>query len=78
MARITSFYKFMVKNFLKDDSPSGDLARDMKWDHDFPRFSVSYERIRDYLERCAACPDCFDTFEECWNRYMIWKEAGNE
>jgi uncharacterized protein YozE (UPF0346 family) len=77
MARVVSFYKFMITNFLKDDSPAGDLALDMKGDRDFPRFSINYERCRDHLERCAACSACFDTFEECWNRYMIWKEAGN-
>jgi len=77
MGRVVSFYKFMILNFLNDESPAGDLARDMKGDCDFPRFSISYERVRNYLERCAACSDCFDTFEECWNRYMIWKEAGN-
>lgn len=77
MGRIISFYKYMIENFLKEDSPSGDLARDMKADRDFPRFSINYERIRDYLERCAACSDCFDIFEECWNSYQIWKEADN-
>ena len=77
MARIISFYKFMIENCLEEDSPSGDLARDMKGDRDFPRFSIKYERIRDHLERNAACSDCFDAFEECWNRYLIWKEAVN-
>ena len=75
MGRPVSFYKFMTKNYLEDDSSSGDFARDMKYDRDFPKFSTDYERIRDYLEHCAACSDCFDTFEECWNRYMLWKEA---
>jgi len=75
MGRTTSFYKFITMNFMKDDSPLGDLARDMKRDRDFPRFSINYDRVRDYLERCAACSDCFDAFEEGWNRYMIWKEA---
>ncbi len=77
MGRAVSFYKFMTANFLADNSPPGDLARDMKRDPDFPRFSINYERIRNHLERCAACSDCFDTFDECWNRYMLWKEADN-
>ena len=75
MGRTASFYKFMIMNFLEDDSPLGDLARDMKSDRDFPKFSVTYDRIMNHLERCAACSDCFDTFDEGWNRYMIWKEA---
>ena len=76
MGRGASFYKYMIMYFLEDDSELGDLARDMKSDRGFPRFSINYERIMDHLERCAACPDCFDVFEECWNRYMMWKEAG--
>lgn len=78
MGRFVSFYKFMTMKFLEDDSPAGDLARDMKGDRDFPKFSTSYDRIRNYLERCAACSDCFDTFEECWNRYMLRKEADSK
>ena len=77
MVRTASFYKCMIMNFLEDDSPLGDLARDMKSDRDFPKFSVTYDRIMNHLERCAACSDCFDTFNEGWNRYMIWKEADN-
>ena len=77
MGKATSFYKFMIMNFIEEDSPQGDLARDMKSDRDFPRFSINYERVRNHLERCVACSDCFDAFEECWNRYMIWKEADN-
>ena len=77
MGKSVSFYRFMISNFLEDDSPAGDLARDMKADSDFPRFSTGYERIRDHLERSAACSECFDTFDECWNRYMMRKEADN-
>ena len=74
MAKLMSFYKFMMENYIKNDSPSGDLARDMKNDRDFPKASISYERIKDYLERNVACIDCIDAFEECWNEYMLWRE----
>lgn len=74
MGKLISFYRFMMENHIKSDSPSGDLARDMKGDPDFPKSSISYERIIDYLERNAACAGCFDAFEECWNEYMLWRE----
>ena len=77
MGRTASFYKFMIMNFLEEDSPLGDLARDMKSDRDFPKSAISHDRILDHLERCAACSDCFDAFEESWNRYLLWKEADN-
>lgn len=74
MATTMSFYKFMIENHVKSNSPAGDLARDMKEDRDFPKLSINYDRILNYLESNSACMDCIDAFNECWNEYMLWRE----
>ena len=69
-----SFYKFMIENYLKDDSPAGDFARDMKADHDFPKRSICYTTIYYYLIKKCACAECKDTFDECWKEYKAWRD----
>lgn len=70
-----TFYTYMIRNFLKEDSPEGDLAKDMKRDKDtFPRngtgkFTGNHNMIRRYLEMNHACADCLDVFESCWKEY---------
>ncbi len=71
-----TFYTFMVKNHLNDDSPSGDLARDMQSDaRAFPRngkgkFDGWHSLIRGHLESRGACAKCLSTFEACWKEYV--------
>lgn len=70
-----NFYNYMVKNYLEEDSPKGDLARDMKSDkEDFPENTVGKfdgwkKLIRRYLIRKSSCPDCIKTFDEAWKEY---------
>jgi len=71
-----TFYTFMMKTYRSDDSPAGDLARDMKSDAaTFPRngkgkFEGWRTIIRDYLMDRGACDNCLATFDECWKEYM--------
>jgi uncharacterized protein YozE (UPF0346 family) len=70
------FYTWMIKNYLNESSPKGDLANDMKGDDSFPRntypgkYNGWHNLIRGYLERNNACTDCLETFEECWEEYV--------
>lgn len=67
-----SFYKYMMKNHLRETSPAGDLARDMK-EEKFPvnrPFEGWHFLIRAYLERNHACSSCLRVFEECWEEYI--------
>ena len=69
-----SFYKFMTDNYIKEDSPAGDLARDIKSDRDFPKRSIKYSHIFDHLLENGACNDCITTFEDCWKEYKAWRD----
>ena len=44
-----SFYSWLSQ-FKNDDTPVGDLARDVRFDKKFPRHSDSRKYLRDYLE----------------------------
>jgi uncharacterized protein YozE (UPF0346 family) len=71
-----TFYTFMMRNCKNDDSPAGDLARDMKSDSEkFPRdrpckFKGWHEQLYKYLVENDACLDCLRTFEERWEEYV--------
>lgn len=70
-----AFYTFMIRNHLNEDSPSGDLAQDMRRNKEnFPKnrpckFDGWHRLIRSHLERKNACRECLETFEECWEEY---------
>ena len=74
MGTIISFYKYMIDNHIKDDSPIGDLARDMKSDQDFPKRSICFTTIYYYLIKKCACSDCNDAFCEAWKEYKAWRD----
>lgn len=71
-----TFYTFMMRNYRNEDTPQGDLARDMHEDRDsFPKngkgkFTGWHKIIRDYLEYNDACDKCLDAFEESWEEYV--------
>jgi uncharacterized protein YozE (UPF0346 family) len=54
-----SFYQY-VKQFKKEYSARGDLARDMIADTEFPK-RMKYENMLDYLEARNACFGAMDT-----------------
>lgn len=70
-----NFYNYMRKHYIDEQSPRGDLARDMKMDRErFPKNGVGkfdgwYKIIRNYLVRENACPECLAVFDECWEEY---------
>ena len=72
------FFDFMTDNYIKEDSPAGDLARDINRDKSFPQDSMSRKEIIDYLKQNNACAECLETFKWCWKEYAFWKgEAAN-
>ena len=66
-----SFYRYMMF-FLAEDTPAGDLARDMKRSGDEPDLSQirSWDSLSSYLRFRDACPECIRTARECWRKYM--------
>ncbi|MFD0942911.1 sterile alpha motif-like domain-containing protein [Savagea faecisuis] len=63
------FVQFMMENYLKDQSPIGDLARDIKCDATFPENADTEEAIQNYLEAEGACWQCIDAFLQAWEAY---------
>lgn len=62
-------FKQFTKQFLKDDTPEGDLARDINRDLNFPT-SNQYEDIKAHFENCNAIPAVFDIFDRLWQIYI--------
>ena len=76
-----TFFEYMMR-FVKKDSPSGDLARDMNRDKDFP-MSNDRDEIMNHLRSKGACYDCLNTFDRCYRLYELYErkhseEAGHE
>lgn len=67
-----TFYTYMTRKHKNDDTPAGDLARDMIRDREkFPRNSSHKlegwrKLIRSYLYDNNGC---IKTFDECWEEY---------
>ena len=62
-----SFAKWLMQ-FAEENSPLGDLARDVAKDKNFPR-SRRYETIYSYLEDGDASDACMNVFEEVWEKF---------
>lgn len=71
-----TYYRWMMRKHRNDVSPAGELARDMKLDHDFPRRSGRAEAL-EYLLRQGASTKCIRIFDETWQRYERSKVAGS-
>lgn len=66
------FYSWLLQ-FTEDDTDIGDLSRDVKRDSEFPRRSVSYKHLKDYLESKNACYDAIQAFEKAFTQYKVTK-----
>ena len=66
-----TFRAWLMKR-TKDESPIGDLARDVKSDREIDHRVVnSREKWEGYLDRCGACYDAFDALRSAWDRYEV-------
>ena len=66
-----SFFEYAVKQYNGDDSPEGDLVKDMLEDDFLKDVGVSYTKceIKSYLEEMAAHPCAMDALESIWREY---------
>lgn len=62
-----TFYEYM-KRYLNEDSNRGDLAEDIYRDEE--NWS-DYEGIKRYLIFRYACDECLETFDECWEEFIL-------
>lgn len=67
-----SFYSW-IKQFKRDVTPIGDLARDMEYDKAFPK-SKKRHIILSHLESLEASESAIDTFEEAFADYETFME----
>ena len=63
-----SFYSWLSQ-FKNDSTSVGDLARDVRFDKEFPRHSDSRKYLRDYFESIGACDSAMSIFEEAFSHY---------
>jgi hypothetical protein len=63
-----SFYSWLSQ-FKNGSTSVGDLARDVRFDKEFPRHSDSCKYLRDYLESMGACDSTMSIFEEAFSHY---------
>ncbi|TQR26865.1 hypothetical protein C7Y47_24065 [Lysinibacillus sphaericus] len=61
-------FKQWLKQYVNDDSPIGDLARDNELDPYFPNTN-SYNKMYDYLLSQNASYLCLQSFEKAWHLY---------
>ena len=72
---IKTFYSWIIQNHLHDDTPVGDLARDMKADKRWYLKATGYNRNRTFLTLLHAAPACIDAFEATWLEYEAYKKG---
>jgi len=66
-----SFYHFMMRyrgNKVKNEEKQ--LADWMFLDNSFPKQSVSYYEVSDYLEFNSPFPEAIQTFDRLWEEYI--------
>lgn len=67
-----AFYSWLLQ-FKDDDTAIGDLARDAECDSEFPRHSISYRHLKDYLESKNACEAAKNVFANAFAQYKTAK-----
>ena len=61
-------FKEYSEKFLSEESPLGDLARDMKSDGGFPETN-EFEKVESYLLYMGACYEALRAAEEMFEKY---------
>lgn len=66
-----SFYEYS-RRFLDKQSPTGDLARDIRDDQLFSEVGNAYKDIKAYLITHNACDGALVAFETMWHSYLAF------
>lgn len=66
-----SFYEYSQR-FINKDSPTGDLARDIRDDELFPEVKNTHEEIKSYLIGRNACNGALRAFNTMWYSYLAF------
>lgn len=63
-------FKTWLDQFKNENTPIGDLSRDVNLDPEFPSTSTSKQEILGHLDRQGASPEAIQTFEKAWDLYL--------
>lgn len=72
-----SFYDYSQR-FLNKQSPTGDLARDIKDDELFPEVRNTYKDIEVYLIAHNACDGALRAFKTMWHSYLVFSRRNKQ
>jgi uncharacterized protein YozE (UPF0346 family) len=64
-----SFYSWIILRHWNEDTPMGDLARDVYADKSFPKRG-KYKDILTHLKECNACDGAIECFKKAWAEYV--------
>lgn len=62
-------FRTWLRQFRRDETALGDLARDVLADPDWPRGPGSLARYEAHLEDAGACNAAVSALREAWARY---------
>lgn len=66
-----SFYQFLMT--FRGKKKADEESRLADWaflDHDFPKHSMDYHELTDYLEFNSPFPSALQVFDRLWDRYI--------
>ncbi len=63
-------FKTWLDQFKSENTPIGDLSRDVNLDSEFPSTSTSKQEILGHLATQGASPEAIQTFEKAWDLYL--------
>lgn len=66
-----SFYEYSQR-FINKNTPTGDLARDIRDDGLFPELKNTHKEIKSYLIAHNACDGAIKAFETMWKNYKSY------
>lgn len=72
------FYAYMNK--YKGKIKQTDESRLADWMYttdDFPKFSIDFHEISDFLETYSPFPEALRVFDELWDKYMSDQARGS-
>lgn len=64
-----SSFRTWLKQYRKDDTALGDLARDVLADPSWPRGRADLDTYRDHLSAHGAIPRAIEVLELAWEQY---------
>jgi uncharacterized protein YozE (UPF0346 family) len=71
MSREKNGFYDWISRYKEEDTPRGDLARDIIADVDFPRISKNKEQIIEYFEiECDCSFVVINTFKKAWTAFL--------